>query len=298
MSAVSGLAEQVQLQLHAAEAIRAQRVRSGTLEFESIEPQPLMTGNQVTGLALQRKNRARDLIEDFMIAANRAIAMFLQTRGMPLLQRVLRTPERWPRIVEVAAQHGGRLPDTADAVELGKFLRSQRGRDDFPELSLAIVKLLGPAEYVVVRDAHDTTEHFALAVHDYTHSTAPNRRYPDLIIQRLVKAAATDAPAPYTIAELEEIATHCNERAAASRKLERLMRKIIAAAFLRNRIGETFAGIVTGVSDKGTFVRIFDPPAEGRIVRGEAGLDVGDKIRVKLVATNPDKGFIDFARSG
>lgn len=158
------------------------------------------------------------------------------------------------------------------------------------------MKLLGPAEYVVVRDPHDTAEHFALAVQDYTHSTAPNRRYPDLIIQRLVKAAVTKAPAPYTAAELDEIAAHCNERAAASRKLERLMRKIIAAAFLRNRIGETFAGVVTGVSEKGTFARIFDPPAEGRILGGEAGVDVGDKVRVKLVATNPDKGFIDFAR--
>ena len=295
-----GLVDQLKLQQEVAQRLHAQRFRAGALEFESIEPQPVMSGGDITGLALQRKNRARDLIEDLMIAANRAIAAFLQAHGCPSIQRVIPTPERWPRIVELASQHGGRLPDEADAVELEKFLSSQRRKDParFPDLSLAIVKLIGPAEYVVVRDKNDATGHFSLAVDDYTHSTAPNRRYPDLIVQRLLKAAVTNQPCPYSIEELEEIATRCNDRAKAARNIERLMRKVVAATFLRNRIGQTFTGIVTGATERGTFVRISDPPAEGKIVRGEAGLDVGDSVRVKLIATTPKKGFIDFARSG
>lgn len=293
-----GLAEQLKLQQEAAERLHAQRFLAGALEFESIEPQPVMAGENIAGLALQRKNRARNLIEDLMIAANRAIAMFLESRGCPSIQRIIRPPERWPRIVELAAQHGGSLPEEADAVALEKFLAAQRQKDPahFPDLSLAIVKLIGPAEYVVVRDANDSGGHFSLAVDDYTHSTAPNRRYPDLIVQRLLKAAVTNQPVPYSVDELEGIAMRCNERASAARKIERLMRKVVAATFLRERIGQTFTGIITGASPKGTYVRIPDPPAEGRIVRGEAGLDVGDKIRVKLIGTVPEKGFIDFTR--
>ncbi|MGI8480484.1 MAG: RNB domain-containing ribonuclease [Chthoniobacterales bacterium] len=298
--ATAGLAEQLQLQREATERLHTERLRAGALEFESIEPQPVMTGQNIATLELQRKNRARDLIEDLMIAANRSIAKFLEEKGWSSLQRIVRTPERWPRIVELAALHGGRLPDTADAVELAKFLKSQRQKYParFPDLSLAIIKLIGPAEYVVVRDANDNEGHFGLAVHDYTHSTAPNRRYPDLVVQRLLKAAVGNQPSPYSVEDLEQIAARSNERAAAARKIERLMRKVAAATFLGNRVGQTFEGIVTGASIKGTYVRISNPPAEGRVVRGEAGLDVGDKVRVKLIGTVPEKGFIDFARNG
>ena len=293
------LSEQLQLQADAAERFHQERIRSGALEFESIEPQPVMTNGAITSLDLQNKNRARDLIENLMVATNTAMAKFLEARGIPSIQRIVRTPERWPRIVELAAQHGTQLPAAADAVALAKFLANRRRADPehFPDLSVSIVKLIGAAEYVVVRDAHDVQGHFGLAVQDYTHSTAPNRRYPDLIIQRLLKAAITNAPTPYSVAELEQIALHCNERATAARKIERLMRKVSAATFLANRAGETFNGIVTGASPKGVFVRINHPPAEGRVLRGEAGLDVGDKLRVRLLGTVPERGFIDFARA-
>lgn len=292
------LTDQLHLQAEAAERFHEERLRSGALEFESIEPQPVMAGQEIASLALQRKNRARDLIENLMVSTNTAMARFLETRGIASIQRVVRTPERWPRIVELAKQYGTDLPANADAVALAKFLADRRRADaeHFPDLSVAIVKLIGAAEYVVVRDAHDVQGHFGLAVQDYTHSTAPNRRYPDLVIQRLLKAAIANAPTPYSIPELEQIALHCNERAAAARKVERLMRKVAAATFLEHRAGETFPGIVTGASPKGVFVRINQPPAEGRVIRGEAGLDVGDKTRVRLLGTVPAKGFIDFAR--
>ncbi len=294
------LNDQLHLQSEAAERFHEERLRSGALEFESIEPQPVMAGQEITSLALQRKNRARDLIENLMVSTNTAMAKFLEARGIASIQRIVRTPERWPRIVELAKQYGTELPAIADAVALAKFLADRRRADaeHFPDLSVAIVKLIGAAEYVVVRDAHDVQGHFGLAVQDYTHSTAPNRRYPDLIIQRLLKAAITNAPTPYSVPELEQIALHCNERAAAARKVERLMRKVAAATFLEHRAGETFPGIVTGASPKGVFVRINHPPAEGRVIRGESGLDVGDKTRVRLLGTVPARGFIDFARVG
>lgn len=293
------LDDQLRLQSDAAERFHEERMRSGALEFETIEPQPVMAGDQIMSLAVDRKNRARDLIENLMVATNTAMARFLETRGIASIQRIVRTPERWPRIVELAAQYGTQLPASADAVALAKFLADRRRTDaeHFPDLSLAIVKLIGAAEYVVVRDTNDVQGHFGLAVQDYTHSTAPNRRYPDLIIQRLLKAAIAKAPTPYSVAELEQIALHCNERAAAARKVERMIRKVAAATFLAHRAGETFPGIVTGASPKGVFVRINNPPAEGRVIRGEPGLDVGDKVRVKLLGTVPEKGFIDFARA-
>lgn len=299
IAASARLNEQLHLQRDATARLQAARVEAGALEFESVEPQPVMSGNTIAALELQRKNAAREVIENLMIAANQAIAKFLEAKGWPSLQRIVRTPERWPRIVALAAEHGGRLPENADAGALAKFLSSQRQKDPerFPDLSLSIIKLIGPAEYVVVRDAHDNEGHFGLAVHDYTHSTAPNRRYPDLVVQRLLKAAIANQPSPYSVEELEQIAAHCNERATAARKVERLMRKVAAATFLHSRAGEFFDGIVTGASPKGTFVRIAEPPAEGRIVQGEAGLDVGDKVRVKLLRTIPERGFIDFARA-
>ncbi|PZR71803.1 MAG: ribonuclease II [Chthoniobacterales bacterium] len=295
----AGLADQLHLQFEAANKFHEERIRAGALEFESIEPQPVMAGESVAGLHLEKKNRARDLIENLMVATNSAIATFLEARGFPSIQRVVRTPERWPRIVALAAEMGTQLPTAPDAVALAEFLARKR-RDDpehFPDLSLAIIKLIGAAEYVVLAKGKETEGHFGLAVHDYTHATAPNRRYPDLITQRLLKAAIARVAPPYSIPELEEIVARCNDRAQAARKIERLMRKIVAATFLSGRIGETFDALVTGVSPKGTFARVNNPPVEGRVVRGEAGLDVGEKVRVRLIGTNPERGFIDFARA-
>jgi VacB/RNase II family 3'-5' exoribonuclease len=292
------LSAQLPLQDEAANRLHEERIRAGALEFESIEPRPIMQQGAVVGLALQRKNRARALIENFMVAANSAIATFLEARGWPSLQRVVRTPERWARIVALAAERGERLPEIADSVALAEFLtRSHRtAPEQFADLSLAIVKLIGAGEYVVVRNAEESFGHFGLAVHDYAHATAPNRRYPDLITQRLMKAALAGEQCPYTCAELEQIAAHCNERGSAARKVERQIRKVAAASFLSSRVGETFDAIVTGASKKGTYVRVKNPPVEGRVVQGAAGLDVGEKVRVRLVATDPERGFIDFAR--
>lgn len=274
-----GLADQLHLQFEAARRFHEERIRVGALEFESIEPQPVMSEQDIAGLHLERKNRARDLIENLMVATNSAIATFLESHGFPWIQRVVRTPERWPRIAALAAEQGTQLPTTPDAVALAEFLARRRCDDPehFADLSLAIVKLIGAAEYVVIARGKETEGHFALAVHDYTHATAPNRRYPDLVTQRLLKAAITGAPLPYSVDELEEIVARCNDRAKAARKIERLMRKIVAATFLSGRIGETFDALVTGVSPKGTYVRVINPPVDGRVVRGEAGLDVGGK---------------------
>jgi exoribonuclease-2 len=294
-----GLADQLHLQFEAARRFHEERIRAGALEFESIEPQPVMSEQDVVGLHLERKNRARDLIENLMVATNSAIATFLESRGFASIQRVVRTPERWPRIAAFAAEEGTQLPAVPDAAALAEFL-SRRRRDDpehFADLSLAIVKLIGAAEYVVIAKGKESEGHFGLAVHDYTHATAPNRRYPDLVTQRLLKAAIAGAPPPYSVDELEEIVVHCNDRAKAARKIERLMRKIVAATFLSGRIGERFDALVTGVSPKGTYVRVNDPPIEGRMVRGEAGLDVGQKVRVRLIGTIPERGFIDFVRA-
>jgi VacB/RNase II family 3'-5' exoribonuclease len=296
---MAGLADQLHLQFEAARRFHEERIRAGALEFESIEPQPVMSEQNVVGLHLERKNRARDLIENLMVATNSAIATFLESHGFPSIQRIVRTPERWPRIAALAAEQGVQLSAEPDAAALAKFL-AQRRRDDpehFADLSLAIVKLIGAAEYVVIAKGKETEGHFGLAVHDYTHATAPNRRYPDLVTQRLLKAAIAGAPPPYSIDELEEIVARCNDRAKAARKIERLMRKIVAATFLSGCIGQMFDALVTGVSPKGTYVRVNDPPVEGRIVRGETGLDVGQKIRVRLTGTIPERGFIDFARA-
>lgn len=298
-NALTGLAEQLRLQSAAAKRLGDERIRSGALEFESIEPQPVMDGTDIVDLKVQRKNRARALIENLMVAANSAMATYLEARGWPTIQRVVRTPERWARIVALAAEYGGRLPSAPDSVELAKFLASRRtlDPDHFADLSLAIVKLIGAGEYVLVRNASEELGHFGLAVHDYTHATAPNRRYPDIVTQRLLKAMIARASCPSTAEELEAIAQHCNERAKAARKVERQMRKVAGALFLSGRIGQTFEAMVTGVSPKGTFVRIKDPPVEGRVLHGEAGMEVGQKVRVRLIGTVPERGFIDFARA-
>ncbi|MEP6861303.1 MAG: RNB domain-containing ribonuclease [Deltaproteobacteria bacterium] len=292
------IAAQIKLQDEAAQRLRAVRHEHGALDLETIEASPVMRDDHVVSLEVQHKNRARELIEDLMIAANGATARYLEQRGLSSMRRVVAKPKRWDRIVALAASLGTKLPVEPDAKALSDFLAQRRAADPtkFADLSLSIVKLLGPGQYVLQRAKDPDQGHFGLAVNDYAHSTAPNRRYPDLITQRLLKATARNLPPPYTDDELTTIADHCTERENAARKVERTMRKVAAADFLSSRIGEEFDAIVTGVSDKGTFVRLFSPPAEGRIVRGEQGLDVGDKLRVKLVDTAVAKGFIDFVR--
>jgi exoribonuclease-2 len=253
---------------------------------------------EVTDLSVTRQNSARSIIENLMIAANVAMAQFLDAKGIVSLRRVVKTPEHWSRIVELAHSLGTELPEIPDPRSLAELLAARKTADPehFPDLSLSIVKLLGPGEYAVQVPGAPSEGHFGLAVHDYTHSTAPNRRYADLVTQRLVKAALHNQEAPYTEMELTRVAAHCTEREDAARKVERKMRKVAAAAFLAPRIGEAFDAIVTGVTPKGTFARLTNPPVDGRIMRGEEGLRVGDKMRVKLMSTDPSRGFIDFAR--
>jgi len=259
-----------------------------------------VTDGRVTALHTQSHNRARALIEDFMIAANGTIARYLESQRFPVLRRVVRSPERWQRIVTLAADLGERLPGDPDAPALNAFLLKRRAADPlrFPDLSLTVIKLLGRGEYLASFPGQGIVGHFGLAVSEYTHSTAPNRRYPDLITQRLVRAALAGRPIPYPHEDLAALATQCTLMEDGAQKVERLVRKAAAACILSRRIGQEFKGIVTGASAKGTWVRIFDPPVEGRIERGQDGLDVGDRVRVRLVHTNPERGFIDFHRVG
>src|SRR6266545_4023111 len=293
-----GLEAQLRLQDQAAEWLRALRRRNGALDLETIEASLVAADGVVLDLTVQHKNRARYLIESLMIAANTVMATFLEDRGVPVIERVVRTPKRWPRIVELAATLGERLPAAPDSRALSDFMERRKQADPahFPDLSLAVVKLLGAGEYTLVLPGLDDASHFGLAAQDYTHATAPNRRYADLITQRLIKATLARLPVPYTNAELEAITKRCNERDRAAKKVERRMRKTAAVALMAGRIGDRFDAIVTGVAAKGTFVRLLAPPVEGRVVRGEQGLDVGDQTRVRLVATDYAKGFIDFER--
>jgi len=298
VSAVPGLGELLRLQDRVAQALRGLRHQHGALSLQTIEPRAVFEGDTLTDLRAEESNHAKQLIEDFMIAANGVTAAFLEERGVPSLRRVLRSPERWARIVELARERGGTLPAEPDAKALEAFLTRQRTADPewFPDLSLSIVKLMGRGEYVVEVPGAKATEHFGLAVHDYTHSTAPNRRFPDLITQRLLKAALARRAMPYTAAELGALASQCTVQEDAAQKVERQVRKSAAALLLERRIGELFEAIVTGASSKGTWARLFHPPVEGRVVRGEERLDVGDRVRVKLLSTDVERGFIDFAR--
>ena len=301
---VPGLAENLQLQDRAARALKDRRHSMGALTLITIEARPVFEDDTLRDLAESQHNRATELIEDFMIASNGVVARFLESRGFSSLRRVVRVPQKWERIVDLAAQHGSHLPDEPDAVALEEWLVRERASDPngFPDLSVSVVKLLGRGEYVVEHPGESSTGHFGLAVQDYAHSTAPNRRFPDLVAQRLVKAALTtqrsDPPdPPYTDADLDAIAQRCTEREDAANKVERLVRKAAAALLLQSRIGERFDAVVTGASEKGTWVRIRRPLVEGRLERGHEGLEVGDRVRVKLVHTDPARGFIDFARS-
>lgn len=296
---ISGMEAQIRLQQEAALRLRQFRKRNGALEFETVEAVPVIENDKITDLRTEKRNAARDIIENFMVTANVEMAEFLEKRRVVSLRRVVRTPERWNRIVEIARSFNENLPENPDSFALAGFLARRRAADPahYPDLSLSIIKLLGASEYVVQEAGADAGGHFGLAVSDYTHSTAPNRRYADLIVQRLVKATLAGEASPYTFEELSSIAAHCNKRESAARKSERQMRKTIAAGVMASRIGETFEAIVTGITAGGTFARITNPPVDGRIVAGETGLQVGEKVRVRLIKTQPERGFIDFARA-
>ena len=296
--AVAGMDAQLRAQDAIAQKLRTQRRAQGALEFETIQPKAVFDGDQVVSLDVQEHNRARQLIEELMIATNQATAQFLSAKGFASLHRVVRSPERWLRIVDVATALGEALPPEPDSKALEEFLVRRRIADPtrFPDLSLTIIKLMGAGEYVIDKPGGPDVGHFGLAVHDYAHSTAPNRRFPDLVTLRLMKAALSGAPSPYSDAELFALATHCSQQEDDANKVERQVRKSAAALLLASRVGERFDAVVTGASDKGTYVRVFSPPVEGRLVQGFQGYKVGQKLHVELLGVNVPRGFIDFAR--
>jgi exoribonuclease-2 len=297
VAASADLAAQLKLQDTAAQRMVGSRFQHGALDLETIETRPVMMAEDAVEIKQLEKNRATSLIEEFMVAANGVIARTLEDAGVASIRRIVRTPKRWDRIVEVAGGLGTKLPVEPDSKALNDFLLAQKQKDPdhFPDLSLTVIKLMGPGEYVLVKPNEVSPGHFGLAVQDYTHSTAPNRRFPDMVTQRLMKAWLVKAPQPYSEGDLNAIAVHCTLMEDNARKVEREMEKRIAAVVLRPRIGQSFPAIVTGVNNYGTFVRTLDPHAEGMVVSGGKGLDVGDKVTAKLVSTDPQRGFIDFA---
>jgi VacB/RNase II family 3'-5' exoribonuclease len=298
MSRLPGLEAQVRLQDAIAARLRDRRADEGALEFARSELKAVVDGEGVSDLRTETTNRAKSIIENFMVAANGVTVRFLTARGFATIRRIVKSPERWARIVDLASQHGGSLPGAPDAHALQQFLRDRRAAepDSFQDLSLAIIKLLGRGEYVA-ENAAEPSAHFALATGTYSHSTAPNRRFPDVVIQRLLKAAIAKRPAPYELPELRRLAEHCTKQEDAANKVERLTGKAAAALWLTPQIGKTFDSVVTGAGPKGTWVRLVPTPVEGRLERGFEGLDVGDRVRVRLVSTDPRRGFIDFARA-
>jgi len=298
VSGTPGMEAQLRLQQETSEMLRGLRKQHGALTFGSVEATPVVEDGEVKDLVVSCHNAAENIIESFMVAANTAIARHLKEKGRLSIRRVVRTPKRWDRIQAIASQFGSQLPSAPDPRALSEFLDQRKAADPlrFADLSLSVVKLLGPGEYIVEPPGTEHEGHFGLAVQDYTHSTAPNRRYADLVTQRLLKAAIAGGPSPYGEADLSQIAAHCTEREDAARKVERVMRKVAAACLLSRRIGEVFDGVVTGASPKGTYVRLLKLPAEGRVVRGAQGIDVGDKVQVRLVVVDVAKGFIDFER--
>jgi exoribonuclease-2 len=292
------LQAQLKLQDEIAQALRNERHRHGALDIETTEVHPVVLNNQIIDLQKQEKNRATELIEDFMIAANGVVARTLEDAKLSSIRRVVKTPERWDRIVALAAQQGGRLPAQADSKALNDFLQSRKAADPdhFADLSVAVIKLMGPGEYVLERPGEPSPGHFGLAVQDYTHSTAPNRRFADVVTQRLIKAVLAGGNTPYTDNELAAIASNCTLKEDAARKVERAMAKRIAAVTMSSKIGQVFDGIVTGVTPKGTFVRVLKPHVEGLLVHGQ-GVDVGDRLRIKLISADPVRGYIDFVKA-
>ncbi len=297
VAASADLAAQLKLQDTAAQRMEGGRFQHGALDLETIETHPVLLADQIVDIARLEKNRATSLIEEFMVAANGVIARTFEDAGVASILRIVRTPKRWDRIVELAAEKGTTLPADPDSKALNDFLLAQKQKDPdrFPDLSLAIIKLMGPGEYVLVKPHEQSPGHFGLAVQDYTHSTAPNRRFPDMVTQRLLKAWIARTTPAYSEEALNAIAQRCTEMEDAARKVEREMQKRIAAVVLHPHIGQSYQAIVTGATDHGTFVRTLDPHVEGMLVRGGKGLDVGDKVTVKLIATDPERGFIDFA---
>jgi VacB/RNase II family 3'-5' exoribonuclease len=298
IAAVQGLAENLRIQDQVAQSMKESRHLHGALSLETIEAKPVFDGDQIRTLEVEEKNRAKEIIEDFMIAANGVTARYLSANGFPSIRRVVRTPKRWERIVEIAGEHKFELPANPDSKALEEFLVQQKAADPlrFPDLSLAVIKLLGNGEYIAELPEGNAPGHFGLAVKDYAHSTAPNRRYPDLLTQRLLKAALDGKPAPYNKDQLDELAAHCTEAEDAVNKVERQVGKSAAALLLESRIGEQFDSIVTGASEKGTWVRLLSVPVEGKVVQGFDGLDVGNRVRVQLISVDVQRGFIDFRR--
>jgi ribonuclease R len=296
VAAEKGLDENLRLQDKVAQRMMNLRHVHGALSLETIEAKPVFDGDQIRALEIEEKNRAKEIIEDFMIAANGVTARYLSTRKSPSIRRVVRTPKRWERIAEIADEHGSKLPGKPDSKALEEFLIKEKTADPlrFPDLSLAVIKLLGNGEYVTELPDGITPGHFGLAVMDYAHSTAPNRRYPDLLTQRLLKAALEGQPVPYKKDELDVLAAHCTAAEDAANKVERQVGKSAAALLLETRIGEQFDAIVTGASEKGTWVRLLSLPVEGKLVQGFDGIDVGDRLRVQLIDTNVERGYIDF----
>jgi len=293
---VDGLEENIRLQDRVAQILKANRYGHGALELETIQVHPVFDREALKELEKDQQNRAKDLIAEFMIAANGVTNRYLTSKKFPTLQRVVRTPKRWSRIVQLAAERGSKLPKEPNSKALEKFLVEAKADDPlrFPDLSLSVIKLLGSGEYVVQLPGESPIGHFGLAVKDYNHSTAPNRRYPDLITQRLLKAAIAGVPSPYDYNELESLAQHCTEQEDDAKKIERQVEKSAAAMLLESRIGERFDAIVTGATDHGTWVRIFNPPVEGKLEYGFEGVDVGERVRVQLISTDVERGFIDF----
>ena len=298
ISSVPGLDENLRLQDKAAQSMKKLRHVHGALTLETIEAKPVFDGDQVRALEREEKNRAKEIIEDFMIAANGVTARYLSASNFPSIRRVVRIPKRWDRIVEIAGEHKFELPEIPDSKALEEFLVREKAADpmSFPDLSLAVIKLLGNGEYIAELPEGNASGHFGLAVKDYAHSTAPNRRYPDLLTQRLLKAALEGKPTPYSKDELDVLAAHCTEAEDAATKVERRVEKSAAALLLESRIGEQFDSIVTGASEKGTWVRLIDIPIEGKLVQGFQGVDVGDRLRVQLIDTNVERGYIDFKK--
>ena len=295
-AAVPGMDEQLRMQDRVAQALNGLRAQHGALEFETIEVENVFDGDTLHEVRPQLSNRAKSLIANLMIAANGVTARFLDAHDFPSIRRVVKSPERWDRIRALAEQLGEKLPADADSLALAGFLTHRKQADPatFPDLSTTVIRLLGRGEYVVDPPGAEPPGHFGLAVRDYSHSTAPNRRYPDLVTQRLVKAALAGHPSPYAIGELEQVAAHCTQQEDAANKVERQVRKAAAAMVVESRVGDEFDAIVTGASTKGTFVRISDPPIEGKLMGAHPGVDVGDRMRVRLSGVNVDRGFIDF----
>ena len=295
---VQGLAENIQLQDRTAQKMKDLRYEHGALEFETIQARPIFEGEALSEMKAELKNRAKNLIEDFMIAANRATARYLAGKNFPSIRRVVRTPKRWDRIIELAAEHGFSLPEKADSKSLSAYLKYVKQNDPqhFIDMSISVLKLLGSGEYVVETPGSSSEGHFGLAVKDYTHSTAPNRRYPDLVTQRLLKSAIAGHSNPYSIEQLGQIAHHCTLKEDDVRKVERQVEKSANAMLMKSRIGEVFQAIVSGAAPKGTWIRLYHPHVEGKLVSGFRGLEVGHRLKVRLIQIDVEAGFIDFER--